>query len=212
VPAAEHLVLSIGVAAGALFPIVDPIGNVPTFLSLTRTLDQGERRRQALRAVAASLVILAGALAIGNFVLEYFHISLAAVEVVGGLVLGQAGWLMLSGPTDEPDHGELHADGEIFFTPMAFPLLAGPGALATVLAFSNRADNWLDFPGFLIGIGVVLAATYLILSNADRVLDKLGPRSVEVINRMMGLIVLLIAAELVFHGIADEFGLERFGD
>jgi multiple antibiotic resistance protein len=208
----DQLLISIGVAFAALFPIVDPIGNVPTFLGLTQAMDADERKDQALKAVAAAVAILVLFLTIGNFILEYFGISLAAVEVVGGLVLGYAGWQMLAQPIESQHPEEDDSDADIYFTPMAFPLLAGPGALATVLAFSNRTDHWLDYPGFLIGIVLVLAVTYLSLAYADRVLSRLGPKGVEVLNRIMGLIVLLIAAELLFHGVADEFGLHRFGD
>ncbi len=204
----EHIVGSAGVAVVALFPIVDPIGNVPTFLGLTHKMDATGRVDQARRAVAVSFAMLVVFLAIGHFILEWFGISLAAVEVVGGLVLGYSGWQMLSQRTEPADPDDEQGE-DVYFTPLAFPLLAGPGALATVLAFSNHADSVLDFPGFLIGIVAVLAITYAILARADRVLERLGPQGVDVLNRIMGLIVLLIAAELVFHGIADEFGLHR---
>jgi len=194
-----------------MFPIIDPIGNVPTFLALTGSMDRARRRSVALKSVAAALVILAVFLAIGNFILEYFGISLAAVEVVGGLVFGYMGWQMLFHSIELADLEQHETGPDIYFTPMAFPLLAGPGALAAVLALSNRADSWLDFPGFLIGIVLVLAVAYLLFTQGDRVLGLLGPRGIDLMNRLMGLIVLLIAAEFVFHGIADEFGLARFG-
>ena len=200
-----------GVAFAALFPIIDPIGNVPTFLALTGRMDGVARRSEALKSVAAALAILAVFLAIGNFVLEYFGISLAAVEVVGGLVFGYMGWQMLFQTSGLPGPEQHDSGSDIYFTPMAFPLLAGPGALAAVLALSNRADSWLDFPGFLIGIVLVLVVAYLLFTNADRVLGLLGPKGIDLLNRLMGLIVLLIAAEFVFHGVADEFGLARFG-
>lgn len=208
----EHFFISIGVAFAALIPIVDPVGAVPVFLGLTQGMERDERRGQALKAVVAALAILVVFLAIGHFILDYFGISLAAVEFVGGLVLGYMGWQMLTQQIEPPDPDEPNSQGEIYFSPMAFPLLGGPGALAVVLAFSNRADHWLDFPGFLIGIVLVLAVTYVILARADRILALLGPTGVDVTNRIMGLIVLLIAAELVFNGVADEFGLQTFED
>lgn len=204
----EHLFLSVGVAVAALFPIVDPIGNVPTFLALTNWMSAGARRDQARKAIGAAFALLVAFLAVGNFVLEYFDISLAAVEAIGGLVLGYMGWQMLFQTAEPPEAGE--ESDNVYFTPLAFPLYAGPGALAAVLAFSNRADDWLDFPGFLIGIAIVLAISYVILLHADRVLARLGPSGIDVLNRIMGLIVLLIAAELIFNGIADEFGLQRY--
>jgi multiple antibiotic resistance protein len=207
----EDIAVSMGVAFAALFPIVDPVGNVPTFLVLTGRMDRVRRRSEALKSVATALAILLVFLAIGNFILEYFGISLAAVEVIGGLVFGYMGWQMLFHSIEPPGLEEQDSAAEIYFTPMAFPLLAGPGALAAVLALSNRADTWLDFPGFLIGIALVLAVAYLLFTHADRVLRLLGPKGIDLMNRLMGLIVLLIAAEFVFHGVADEFGLVRYG-
>ncbi|MFI8105859.1 MarC family protein [Streptomyces sp. NPDC086023] len=198
--------ISLSVAFAALFPIVDPIGNVPTFLALTTHSD---RKAVARKAVAAAMLVLVVFLAVGHFILEYFGISLAAVEFVGGLILGYTGWQMLSQPL-KPAGGQ-QPSSAVYFTPLAFPLLAGPGALAVVLGFSNRVDSWLDFPGWLAGTALVLAVTYLVFVHADRVLTVVGPNGIDVLNRIMGLIVLFIAAELAFHGIADEFGLTRAG-
>lgn len=98
----DDVAVSMGVAFAAQFPIVDPVGNVPTFLSLTRRMDGVRRRSEALKSVAAALAILAVFLAIGNFILEYFGISLAAVEVIGGLVFGYMGWQMLFQSIEPP--------------------------------------------------------------------------------------------------------------
>lgn len=202
----EHFFTSAAIAIAALFPIVDPIGLVPVFHNLTRHLTVAERRRQALLGVISAVAILVAFLFFGRFVLDFFGISLAAIEFVGGLVIAVVGWEMLTQPiADEIDEDE--REDEVFFAPIAFPMLAGPGALAVTLGLSNRHDNWLDYPGFVLGIIVVAAIAYVILRNADWVLERMGPKAIDVTNRILGLIVLAIAAELVFNGIADHFGL-----
>jgi len=201
----EHFLKSAVVATAALFPIVNPIGIVPTFLSMTRELDEAARRRQALKGAVATIAILTVFLFFGRFVLDFFGISLAAIEFVGGLIVGYVGWQMLSQSAGVQTSEE---EGEVYFSPLAFPLLAGPGALAVVMGLANRHDHWLDFTGFVFGIVLVAAISYLILDHAHGVLTRMGPKGVDVVSRILALIVLAIAAELVFHGVADHFVLE----
>ena len=204
----EHVLISAGVSLAALFPIVDPVGNVPSFLALTHTRDSSWRRRQAAKAAFTAAVMLAAFLLVGHNILNFFGVSLAAVEVVGGLVIGYTGWEMTIKPRRVEAVEDTESHAEVFFHPVAFPLLAGPGALAVVLGLSNRNDSWLDFPGFLIGISAVCLVAFGCMAGATPIARRLGPNGVEVLERVMGLIVLAIAAELVFHGIADHFGLE----
>ncbi len=144
----------------------------------------------------------------GSFVLDFFGVSLAAVEFVGGLVIGWVGWQMLMDtPSRDLDETPAPADRDISFSPLAFPLLAGPGALAIALGLSNRHDSAADYIGFSLGIVVVLAISLAILIRAGELIARIGPRGINVINGIFGLIVLAIAAELVFHGISDHFGL-----
>jgi multiple antibiotic resistance protein len=165
-----------------------------------------ERRRQALLGTVSAVAILVVFLLFGRFVLDFFGVSLAAIEFVGGLVIAVVGWEMLTQSAVEELEGPDRED-EVFFSPIAFPLLAGPGALAVTLGLSNRHDSWLDYPGFVTGIVAIAAISYLILRHADRVLERMGPKAIDVVNRILGLIVLAIAAELAFNGIADHFGL-----
>jgi multiple antibiotic resistance protein len=204
----EHLFVSAGVSFAALFPIVDPVGNIASFLALTRTRDSSWRRRQAAKAAVTAAVMLAIFLVLGHSVLNFFDVSLAAVEVVGGLIIGYTGWDMAMHPQRLDQSDESGDEGEVFFHPLAFPLLAGPGALAVVLGLSNRHDSWLDFPGFFIGIGAVCAVAFCAFALATPIANRLGRHGIEVITRIMGLIVLAIAAELIFNGIADHFMLD----
>lgn len=216
----EHVAVSAGVAVAALFPIMDPIGVVPWFVASTRRWTGEERRAAAAKAAVWSVVIMVVFLFFGRFVLDFFEISLAAIEFVGGLVIAYVGWEMLIGDAGkEPEPGSVEAAAgtepaadreEIYFSPLAFPLLAGPGALAVTVGLSNRHDNSLDYVGFVLGILAATFLCYLIVAYADRVLERLGPKGVDVLNRIFGLLVLAIAAELVFHGISDHFGLQTF--
>ncbi len=204
----EGLLQAGGVAVVALFPIIDPIGNTPWFVGATRDLDVGARRSQAFRGAWIASVILIIFLLGGSFLLDFFGVSLAAVEFVGGLVIGWVGWQMLmDAPSRDLDEKAAPADRDISFSPLAFPLLAGPGALAISLGLTNRHDSAADYIGFCLGILVVMAISFVILTRAGELIAKIGPRGIDVINGILGLIVLAIGAELVFHGISDHFGL-----
>ena len=201
----EHVVTPALAATAALFPIVNPIGIVPTFLGMTRGLSESERRQQALKGAVATIAFLLVFLFLGRFILDFFGLSLAAIEFVGGLIVGFVGWQML---TQDADAGASEEEGEIYLSPLAFPLLAGPGALAVVMGLASRRDHWLDFVGLVLAIVLVAGVSYLILIHAQRVMTRLGPKGVDIVSRILALIVLAIAAELVFHGIADHFQLE----
>ena len=204
----EHVLVAAGVSFAALFPIVDPVGNVASFLALTKGRDSPWRRRQALKAGVTAAIMLIVFLVVGHSVLSFFGVSLAAVEVVGGLVIAYTGWEMTIrgsavGSAEAPSD-----DDEVFFHPLAFPLLAGPGALSVVLGLSNRNDSLLDFPGFAIGIVGISLVAIGAMALATPITRFLGAKGIEVLTRVMGLFVLAIAAELVLHGIADHFALE----
>jgi multiple antibiotic resistance protein len=200
----EHLAASYGVTVAALFPIVDPVGNVGAFLALTPDATPQERRKLARRACLAMVGILSVFLLIGHFLLDFCGISLAAIEVVGGLVVGYTGWQMLSGTLQNPES----EDDDVSLAPLAFPMLAGPGAIGILFGLGNRADSALDYPGYVAGILSIALLTYLVFSHAHRVHDAIGARGLAVLNQVMGLLVLAIGAELIFHGVADHFGIE----
>ena len=202
----DHLFTSAGLAFAALLPIFNPIGAVGAFLGLTVDMEKVERRRQAGLAAVAAAALVSGFLLAGHYVLSLFGVLLSAVEAVGGLLIGYVGWQMATQPVEHPT-GEEHGPGDIFLNPLVFPLLAGPGALAVSLGLSSRNDSWLDFPGFILGVSAVCFVTFLAMILAEPISNRLGSRGIEIIVRVMGVIVLAVAAEMVFHGIGDHFGL-----
>ncbi len=204
----EHIATTAVVSFAVLFPVVNPIAKVPQFMGLTEDMRADERHGQAARAAGAAAALLVVYLLAGHWVLTLFGVSLAAVEFVGGLIVGWTGWEMaVADPVTVIAH-EPGDTSDVSFYPLAFPLIAGPGSLAIMLATSNRFDSNLDFGGALIGIGAVCLVTFLAMRAAEPISDAIGHKGIEVVTRIMGLLVLAIAAELIFHGIADHFGLE----
>ena len=171
-----HILLSIGVTFAALLPIADPIGNLPPYLALVRDLEPRERRSQARKACFAMFAILVVALLFGRFLLSFFGISLGALTVIGGLIVGYLGWKMVLGPPPGETDGTYGFSGDIYMTPLAMPMLAGPGAIGVVLGLASRSENWEDYIGVAIGILLISIVSYVVLLSAERIVDRIGEK------------------------------------
>ena len=193
-------------AFAALFPIINPIGIVAEFLGLTSAMAPSERRCQAMKAATTAALLLTVFVLAGNYLLTLFDLSLAAIETAGGLLMGYVGWKMATQPPDHP-RPKPGAEGSVYLFPIAFPLLAGPGALAVSLSIVTRHDSWLDFPGTILGVVAISGVALIAMWAAGPISRRLGDHGIEILVRLMGVIVLAIAAELVFHGIASHFDL-----
>jgi multiple antibiotic resistance protein len=193
-------------AMAALFPVVDPIGNAPTFAALTTRFGPDARRREALNSALVMAAILLAFLAMGEPLLHFFGISLEALQVAGGLVIGACGFQMVMAiAPPEPTTEQEEADRErIAFSPMGIPLLAGPGAMGIVMGLQARESDFLAIPGFALGIIAISAVTYVCLRLSGQLTRFLGRAGIDAITRIMGLLVLAIGIELILHGIVEH--------
>jgi multiple antibiotic resistance protein len=197
--------LAAGESFAALFPIVDPIGNASTFAALTKGLPPEARRSEARRSAATMAVILLVFLFTGEPVLRFFGISLEALQIAAGLVIGTYGFQMvMSIGLPDPTAANDPEQGSIAFSPMAMPLLAGPGAMGIVMGLESRDSGSLVIPGFALGIVALSALTYVCLRLGASLTRLLGRAGVEALVRTMGLLVLAIGVELVVHGIVEH--------
>ena len=177
-----------------MFVIIDPIGNVPVFLTLTRS--KPHRGRLALQAVgAAGALILAFGL-FGQQILTYLGISISSLQVAGGLLLILLAIQQLRGEIHEAD-----AKHNVAFVPLATPLLAGPGAIAAIMVFfrtaGSAAERWV-----LVGaLAAVLAITWLALWMSEWIRKLLRDTGIEFLTRVMGLLLAAIAVQLVAEGV-----------
>jgi multiple antibiotic resistance protein len=184
-----------------LFVITDPIGNAPIFVAITRNLTPKQRQRAALRAVLAAGALILGFAVFGEVVLRYLHVSLGSLSIAGGLLLMLVALEMLRG-SDFPGGG---ADGEvaedIALVPLATPLVAGPGAIATSIVL------WRAHPGFdghlsvIAAIILAVACVGLALIVAERVTRATSPAILSFLTRVFGLLLSAIAVQLVVDGV-----------
>ena len=193
---------SLGVAFAALFPIVNPIGGAPVFYALTEGEGRG-RTVQALRTGLNVALILIVGLLLGRFVLKAFGLSLAEIRIAGGLIVAHTAWRMVNSDpriTAGEEKGARKKQ-DISFTPMAMPLLAGPGAIGVVVGIAAHGHSWGDYIGYVIGIVLIAASVFACLAVSGTIFKRLGPNGIGVLNRIFGFLILAIAVALVSRGV-----------
>ncbi|MEO2240495.1 MAG: MarC family protein [Euryarchaeota archaeon] len=179
-----------------LFVIVDPIGNVPVLLSLTSDLRPRDRVRVAYRAVSfAGVLILAFAVS-GKLVLEYLGVSIEALMISGGLLLLRASMGMVEGdPTGFRIEPEERLD--VAYVPLGTPLLAGPGAIVTVIVMLHRYGRLET----ILACGLVMLATLATFLAAEPLARVLGRSGIRVLTRVMGVVLAGLGVQMVLDGV-----------
>ncbi len=192
----------------ALFPIVDPFGGVPIFFTMTSSWTPQDRRRTALKTGLWVFVILVTFLFFGRFVLSFFGISLPVLKIAGGLIVANTAWGMVTSHsriTPEESH-EAEAKEDISLTPLAMPLMSGPGSIGVVMALAAHVDNAAAYLGMVIGIAAIALTVSLFFCMGGPLVRRLGPSAVGAINKIFGFLILAIAVQLVWNGVADFKG------
>jgi len=186
--------------------VIDPIGVAPMFVGLTRDLDGMARRRIALRSVSIAAVVLAAFGLFGGPLMEALGIGVAAFRVAGGILLLLAAIDMLfarpSGlrAITDPENREAAHRADVSVFPLAIPLIAGPGAITTVM-LQTRAATGLAEAWVFAALAAVLALTLACLLAGEKVLRLLGVTGVNVIGRVLGIILAALACQLIIDGV-----------
>jgi multiple antibiotic resistance protein len=192
----------------ALFPIVDPFGGIPIFFAMTSSWTARDRNRTALKTGIWVFVILVTFLFVGRFVLHFFGISLPVLKIAGGLIVANTAWGMVTSHariTPEETH-EAEEKADISLTPLAMPLMSGPGAIGVVMALAAHVDSAASYLGMVIGIGAIALTVFLFFYMGGPLVRWLGPSAVGAINKIFGFLILAIAVQLVWDGVADFGG------
>ncbi|MBA3717257.1 MAG: MarC family protein [Actinobacteria bacterium] len=195
---------AMGEMFGALFPVVNPIAVVPVFLAMTANRPVAERMKVALKSSVYVFVILVVFLFAGEPLLHHFGISLEALQIAGGLVVGIAGLRMVLEPVKVT--GE-DAEGDVSFSPLAMPLLAGPGALGVLMGLEARRTSDIPSPGFVVGIVLIAIAVYACLVLGGQLVRFIGDAGIDALRRIFGLLVMAIGVEMIVHGINEHEAL-----
>jgi multiple antibiotic resistance protein len=194
----------------AVFFVVDPMGVIPVFIAMTREDPPDKRRNMARRACIAAFFILTTFAVAGTLIFKVFGVTLGAFKVAGGILLLLTSIEMLRAqknrtrvsPEEELEGAEKE-DVAIF--PLAIPLLAGPGSIATVTALMSRAGRIVFAVPVILSIAITCGAAYAMLLGAERILRILGVTGLSVMNRVIGLIIGAIAVQFIVDGLRDTF-------
>lgn len=197
----------IGVTISALLPIANPFSSAPVFVALTRRMSATRRNQQAYMAAIYMACVLLGAFLAGALILQFFGISMPALRIAGGLVIARIGFDMLSPESGQPLRQEDHAEAldkvDIAFTPIAMPLLSGPGSIAVAISMATSVDRVVDHIPVIIGILIVSFLSWLVLRSSIKIVEYLGSTGVNVLTRLMGLALVCIGIQFVVDGFLD---------
>lgn len=189
--------MTIASAALLLFLILDPLGNIPVFLSLLKPLPPQRRRIVLARELLIALGVLMAFLLGGRYALELMHLRQESVSIAGGIVLFLIGLRMIF-PPPEGLMGEIPG-GEPFIVPMAIPLVAGPSGMAAVMLMGSNEPGRL--PEWALALFIAWGATAVILGSATYLYKWLGTRVLIAIERLMGMLLVAISVQMLLDGI-----------
>ena len=201
-------------SVSSLFAVIDPLGCIPFFSGLTAHMQESQKRRTLWRALVVAFCVLVVFAWFGPQLLHLFGITIDAFRIAGGVIFFGIGLDMLQSQPRRwrtginrafaRDQEEAHQEQEEedpSITPLAIPLLAGPGSITTVMVLRPQVDGAVGAILVSAAVLVILAVTGLILAGADRVLHRLGRTGLRIIEKLMGLLLTVIAVQLVIDGL-----------
>ena len=191
--------MTVASAALLLFLILDPLGNIPVFLSLLKNLKPSRQRAVIVRELLIALGVLMLFLWGGQYALELMHLKQESVSIAGGIVLFLIGLRMIF-PPPEGIMGEI-PDGEPFIVPMAIPMIAGPSGMAAVMLLGSQEPGRMG--DWMLALTIAWGATAIILFSATYLQKWLGTRVLTAIERLMGMVIVAISVQMLLDGIAS---------
>lgn len=189
-----------------LLPIINPLSAGPTFLAITEGDSEERRREQALKGCLYMVAILVSFLIGGSFIMGFFGISIPGLRIAGGILLTGIGMRMLGTSRAEADGGPEEREAarrkiDISFSPLAMPMLSGPGSIAVTLGFTSLATGWIDYAAIIAGIITVAIVTYVVLRLSGRLVTFIGPVGVNAMTKIMGFLLMSMGVQFVVNGV-----------
>ena len=209
----DFLILSIT----SLFALINPIGIIPTYISIVKNYTRKERRDITLKATLIAFFILIVFSLIGTLIFDFFNITIFAFKIVGGILFFRIGLNMVesrlprtkSTPKEEE---EALTKEDIAYSPIGIPLIAGPGAITSVMILSEKVNTTHDKIIFILAIAICMILTYMILLAANKLSDKIGTTGLRIIQRIMGIILMVISVQFIIDGLTPLFEIWMSSD
>jgi MarC family membrane protein len=205
-------------ALSSIFFLVDPFAAIPSFLAITHNADAARRRRMARKGALTAFIVLTSFAVAGQLIFRMFGITLPAFEIAGGLILLLIGLDMLEArrsPTQETtgDTEEAAAKEDAGIVPLGIPMLAGPGAISSVMVLVGQVPHlwhW-EMGAILASIAITALVSYWVLASAGRVRSVLGETGIRILVRIMGLLLVALAMQYFVNGLTDLGIIPRHG-
>jgi len=188
----------------SFFTLINPFGTMPIFMTMTADLDKSHRTKTARKAAVVSFITIIVFAFSGQVLFNFFGISVNSFRVVGGVIFFLMGMDMLQARLGKVKLKESEIKtyvDDISVTPLAIPMICGPGAMTNAIVMMEDADSIEKKIALILGAFVVILCTYLILYSASKIIKILGQTGINVMMRLMGLIVMVIAVEFFFTGL-----------
>ncbi len=188
----------------SLFTMVNPLGVIPVYTTLTTGMTSKQASAIAFKATSTALIVLLLFTFGGNFIFDIFNISVNGLRVVGGILFFLSGYDMLRGKlTRIKSEGEefIEEAKDFAITPLGVPMITGPGVITISIVMMNDAPDITHKSLLITAIFVVMGLTHIILLSSRKIISFLGESGSKVLTRIMGLIVMVIAVELFFRGL-----------
>ncbi len=208
----RHFISTALIAVGALLPIVDPLGGAPIYLAMITTLAPHERVRMAKLVAINSFLLLLASVLVGAYVLDFFGVSIPAVQLAGGFIVCAIGWSFLMTPgtpavSDRAATVEADSLSQRAFYPLTMPLTVGPGSISAAITLGANPPRGLrslftTALAHVLGVLITALAVYLCYRYAERILRKLGTVGTNVLIRLSAFILLCIGVQIMWNGLS----------
>lgn len=194
-------------SVAAMFPIINPIGHAPMFYAMTRDDSPGFRHRIALKTAIYTFLILVISLIAGDYILRFFGVSLDDLRIAGGIMIARAAWGMLNNDSrvTVDEHSAAQDKEDISLTPMATPILSGPGAMSLAIGLISYGRSPVAYAGYISGFLCIGILTLVSLRYADQLVRFISPNGVGALNRILGFFILAIGVNLIIDGLKNTF-------
>ena len=187
------------------FAMLNPIGNTPVFLAMVGNADNKTIKRVAFKAVMVAFMIITVFCLFGHVIFRMFGITLPAFQIAGGIIVFFIGYDLLQGKTAKAHRSmknvSLESYEDMAISPLGIPLLSGPGTISTAMNFVGEGKSFLYALLIILIFGVVCFITYMMFIASKKIADKLNPSLITVITKIMGLILAVIAVQMLINGI-----------
>lgn len=194
---------------GALFSVMNPLGTVPIFVSLTEGETKSYINKTSFLTSINVFVILVISFFIGKYVLAFFGISLNALKVAGGLVIASSGFALLKGEfsknrgMNKERKKAAHERERISLTPLAIPMMAGPGSISLLISLNEEFNNTSQIITTLFAVLIVCVICYVMLRSSQYIVKALGSNGINSISRIIGFIVIALGIEYFWAGLSE---------